>query len=146
MEGDRVVTHDSFAYLRISEGCDNRCAYCAIPGIRGNLRSRPMENILEEAKTLSEMGIREIVIVAQDTTMYGKDLYGKLALPELLEKLGHGVTEIRVTGMYSHTDKYMLVCIIRKKQVGEMMKIIKKYKGTFASFTKVNEVFGRFKQ
>ena len=64
---------------------------------------------------------------------------------ELLEKLKHGVTEIRVTGMYSHTDKYMLVCIIRKKQVGDMMKIIKSYPGTFASFSKVNEVFGRFK-
>ena len=65
---------------------------------------------------------------------------------ELLERLGHGVTEIRVMGMYSHTEKYMLVCIIRKKQVGEMMKIIQQYQGTFASFTKVNEVFGRFKQ
>lgn len=64
---------------------------------------------------------------------------------ELIEKLGHGVTEIRVQGMYSHTEKYMIVCIIRKKQIGEMMKIIKKYPGTFASFTKVNEVFGRFK-
>ena len=64
---------------------------------------------------------------------------------ELIEKLKHGVTEIKVIGMYSHTDKYMLICIIRKKQVGEMMKIIKKYPGTFASFAKVNEVFGRFK-
>ena len=64
---------------------------------------------------------------------------------ELIEKLGHGVTEIRVQGMYSHTDKFMLVCIIRKKQIGEMMKIIKSYQGTFASFAKVNEVFGRFK-
>lgn len=65
---------------------------------------------------------------------------------ELIDKLGHGVTEIRVHGMYSHTDKYMLVCIIRKKQIGEMMKIIKAYPGTFASFAKVNEVFGRFKK
>lgn len=64
---------------------------------------------------------------------------------EIMKKLGHGVTEIRVQGMYSHTDKYMLVCIVRKKQVGEMMKIIKKYKGSFASFSKVNEVFGRFR-
>ena len=64
---------------------------------------------------------------------------------ELIQALGHGVTEIRVQGMYSHTDKYMLVCIIRKKQVGKMMKIIKKYPGTFADFSKVNEVFGRFK-
>ncbi len=65
---------------------------------------------------------------------------------ELMEKLGHGVTEIRVHGMYSHTDKYMLVCIVRKKQIGEMMEIIKRYSGTFASFSKVNEVFGRFKK
>ena len=64
---------------------------------------------------------------------------------ELMQTLKHGVTEIRVQGMYSHTEKFMLVCIIRKKQVGEMMKIIQKYPGTFASFAKVNEVFGRFK-
>ncbi len=64
---------------------------------------------------------------------------------ELIEKLKHGVTEIRVQGMYSHTEKHMVVCIIRKKQVGEMMKIIKRYPNTFASFAKVNEVFGRFK-
>ena len=65
---------------------------------------------------------------------------------ELMERLGHGVTEIRVQGMYSHTEKYMLVCIIRKKQVGEMMKIIQTFPGSFASFAKVNEVFGRFKK
>ena len=65
---------------------------------------------------------------------------------ELIERLKHGVTEIRVLGMYSHEEKYMLVCIIRKKQVGEMMKIIQRYQGTFASFSKVNEVFGRFKK
>ncbi|MBE5740657.1 MAG: YitT family protein [Clostridiales bacterium] len=64
---------------------------------------------------------------------------------ELMEKLGHGVTEIRVQGMYSHTEKHMVVCIIRKKQIGEMMKIIQSYQGTFASFAQVNEVFGRFK-
>ena len=65
---------------------------------------------------------------------------------ELIEKLHHGVTEIKVMGMYSHTEKFMVVCIIRKKQIGEMMKIIKKYPGTFANFSKVNEVFGRFKK
>ena len=65
---------------------------------------------------------------------------------ELVEKLHHGVTEIRVVGMYSHQDKYMIVCIIRKKQIGEMMKILKKYPNTFASFSKVNEVFGRFRK
>ena len=65
---------------------------------------------------------------------------------ELIEKLHHGVTEIRVEGMYSHTEKFMVVCIIRKKQIGEMMKILKKYPGTFANYSKVNEVFGRFKK
>ena len=65
---------------------------------------------------------------------------------ELLGNLGHGVTEIRVVGMYSHTERYMLVCIVRKKQVGETMKIIQRYPGTFASFAKVNEVFGKFKK
>ena len=65
---------------------------------------------------------------------------------EIMEKLGHGVTELRAQGMYSHTEKYMLVCIVRKKSIGGMMKIIQKYPGSFASFGKVNEVFGRFKQ
>ena len=65
---------------------------------------------------------------------------------ELMEKLGRGVTEIRVMGMHSHTEKFMLVCIVRKKQLGEVMKIIKRYPGTFADFSKVNEVFGRFKK
>ncbi len=65
---------------------------------------------------------------------------------ELIEKLHHGVTGVRVEGMYSHTEKFMVVCIIRKKQIGEMMKIIKKHPGTFANYSKVNEVFGRFKK
>ena len=65
---------------------------------------------------------------------------------ELIDKLHHGVTEVRITGMYSHTEKFMVVCIIRKKQIGEMMKIIKKYDGTFANYSKVNEVLGRFKK
>ena len=65
---------------------------------------------------------------------------------ELIEKLHHGVTEVRVEGMYSHTEKFMVVCIIRKKQIGEMMKIIKKYPGSFANYSKVNEVFGRFRK
>lgn len=65
---------------------------------------------------------------------------------ELMQKLGHGVTRVQVMGMYSHTDKYLLICIIRKKQIGDMMKILKNYPGSFASFEKVNEVFGRFKK
>ena len=65
---------------------------------------------------------------------------------ELLTKLKHGVTEINVQGMYSHTDKFMLICIINKRQIGDMMRILKKYPNTFSSFVKVNEVFGNFKR
>lgn len=64
----------------------------------------------------------------------------------LLTELGHGVTEIKVVGIYSHTERYLLVCIIRKKQIGQMMKILQDYKNTFASFSKANEVFGRFRK
>ncbi len=106
LEGDRVVSREYTAYLRISEGCNNRCAYCAIPSIRGKFRSRTMENILKEAKTLSDLGVKEINVVAQDTTLYGIDLYGKQALPELLEKLASdefGFRWIRL--MYAYPDK-----------------------------------------
>lgn len=86
--GDRVVTTPDYtAYLKIAEGCDNRCSYCAIPDIRGAFRSRPMEDVIAEAETLYSLGVKELCIVAQDTTRYGLDLYGKYALAELLEKL-----------------------------------------------------------
>lgn len=88
MEGDRVLAGPSYsAYLKIAEGCDNRCSYCAIPLIRGGFRSRPMENVLEEARMLAARGVTELCVIAQDTTRYGEDLYGRLALPELLTKL-----------------------------------------------------------
>ncbi|MCL1820044.1 MAG: 30S ribosomal protein S12 methylthiotransferase RimO [Oscillospiraceae bacterium] len=75
------------AYLKIAEGCDNHCAYCVIPSIRGSFRSRSMDNIINEAKALAEDGARELTLVAQDTTRYGLDLYGKRVLPELIDKL-----------------------------------------------------------
>ena len=75
------------AYLKIAEGCDNNCAYCVIPSLRGTFRSRSMDNILKEAKSLAENGVRELTLVAQDTTRYGFDLYGKRVLPELIDKL-----------------------------------------------------------
>lgn len=85
---DRVIsTGGETAYLKIAEGCSNRCTYCAIPYIRGPYISRPMEDILEEANRLSKMGIKEIILIAQDTTRYGEDLYGKSKLSELLEKI-----------------------------------------------------------
>ena len=88
IEGSRIIsTPGYYAYLKIAEGCDNRCSYCAIPYIRGPFRSRPMENIIEEARGLSQIGVRELCLIAQDTSRYGLDIYGKYALAELLEKL-----------------------------------------------------------
>lgn len=91
--------------LRIAEGCNNCCAYCVIPQIRGGYRSRPMEKILEEAALLAERGCRELILIAQDVTEYGRDLYGKLKLPELLKKLCliDGIEWIRL--MYCYEDK-----------------------------------------
>ncbi|AGK97460.1 30S ribosomal protein S12 methylthiotransferase RimO [Clostridium pasteurianum] len=86
--GKRIVTTGSFsAYVRISEGCNNSCSYCIIPKIRGKYRSRTMEDIIEECIELSEQGIKEIILVAQDTTRYGLDIYNKKMLPELLRKI-----------------------------------------------------------
>ena len=91
--------------LRIAEGCNNCCAYCVIPQIRGAYRSRPMENIIEEAELLASNGCREIILIAQDVTEYGTDIYGRLMLPELLRKLCRvdGIRWIRL--MYCYEDK-----------------------------------------
>lgn len=86
--GPRVLTTGGhYAYLKIAEGCDKYCTYCAIPYIRGHFRSYPMEDLLTEAKTLVEGGVKELILVAQETTLYGTDLTGKKQLPELLRKL-----------------------------------------------------------
>ena len=90
-----VTTGGHYAYMKIAEGCDKRCSYCIIPKVRGSYRSIPMETLLKEANTLVEQGVKELILVAQETTLYGTDLYGKKSLPELLRKL----SEIR--GLYS---------------------------------------------
>lgn len=103
-EGQRVLTTGNYsAFVRISEGCDNACAYCAIPNIRGKYRSRKMENIIEEAKSLSEHGCKEIILVAQDTTRYGIDLYGEKNLHKLIREISKidGVQWIRVLYCYA---------------------------------------------
>ena len=88
LETERLLTTpEHYAYLKIGEGCNWHCAYCAIPLIRGNHRSVPMEKVLEEAEGLVAVGVKEIIVIAQDTTYYGKDLYGKRMLAELLRKL-----------------------------------------------------------
>lgn len=89
LNGGRILTTPEYtAYLRIADGCSNCCSYCAIPSIRGAFRSRRMEDILDEASRLCEKGVKELVVVAQDTTRYGEDLYGEYKLPELLSELG----------------------------------------------------------
>jgi ribosomal protein S12 methylthiotransferase len=86
--GDRVLTTPEYAaYIKIAEGCDNRCAYCAIPSIRGKFRSRPIEDLIKEAKQLEALGVKELTVVAQDITRYGIDLYGEKKLPALLREL-----------------------------------------------------------
>lgn len=88
LTGERIIsTLPFFSYLKIAEGCSNCCAYCAIPQIRGKFRSVPMEDVLSEARTLAENGVSELVVIAQDTSRYGEDLYGESKLPELLREL-----------------------------------------------------------
>ena len=101
---ERDISTGSYAWLKIGEGCLHRCAFCAIPLIRGSFKSRPMEDILKEAESIAAKGIKEIVLAAQDTTNYGVDLYKKRALSELLQKLSliDGIEIIRV--MYGYMD------------------------------------------
>ena len=97
-----ISTGPSWAYLRIAEGCNNFCAFCAIPYIRGRYRSRAMENVLAEARELAEHGVKELIVIAQDITRYGTDLYGRRCLAELCRKLGEikGVEWIRLHYLY----------------------------------------------
>ena len=104
--GDRIITTGPHtAYLKIAEGCDNRCTYCAIPLIRGRLRSRPIEDIVKEAKDLEAMGVRELNLIAQDTTRYGLDLYGKYALAELVRELTKNTDIPWIRLLYCYPDK-----------------------------------------
>ena len=99
-----VSTPEHMAYLKIGEGCSNHCTYCIIPKLRGKYRSRKIEDIVEEAKTLAAEGVKELVVIAQDTTRYGEDLYGEAKLAELLEELAgiEGIKWIRI--MYSYPE------------------------------------------
>ena len=104
--GDRIITTGPHtAYLKIAEGCDNRCTYCAIPLIRGRLRSRPIEDIVKEARDLEALGVRELNLIAQDTTRYGLDLYGKYALAELVRELTKNTTIPWIRLLYCYPDK-----------------------------------------
>ncbi len=104
--GDRILTTPEYmAYLKIAEGCDNKCAYCAIPSIRGKFRSRTMEDIVAEAKQMEALGVRELCIVAQDITRYGLDLYGSYKLAELLRRITDATSIPWIRLLYCYPDK-----------------------------------------
>ncbi|MBR0413957.1 MAG: 30S ribosomal protein S12 methylthiotransferase RimO [Clostridia bacterium] len=116
--GDRILTTPAhWAYLKIADGCSNCCSYCAIPLIRGAFRSRPMEEIITEAKALCEGGVREIVLIAQDTTRYGEDLCGKPMLAALLEKLCE-IDFARIRIYYCYPDRITdeLIAVMRDNE------------------------------
>lgn len=104
--GERVITTpEHFAYLQIAEGCDNHCTYCVIPSIRGKFRSRPMGELVEEARELAGLGVKELCLIAQDTTRYGEDLYGTYALDSLITEISEieGIEWIRL--LYCYPDR-----------------------------------------
>lgn len=123
--GERVITTpDYFAYVQIAEGCDNRCTYCVIPDIRGKFRSRKMTDILDEVENLAEMGIKEICLVAQDTTRYGEDLYGTYALDSLISSISEieGIEWIRI--LYCYPDRITDGLIEEFKNNDKLVKYI----------------------
>ena len=115
----RIVTAGGYyAYLKIAEGCDKHCTYCIIPKVRGNYRSVPMDTLVEEAKALAKQGIKELILVAQETTLYGVDLYGEKKLPELLTKLCEipGLYWIRILYCYPEEITDELIQVIKNEK------------------------------
>lgn len=118
-ETDRILdTSGGWAYIKIAEGCDNRCAYCVIPELRGKYRSRPLEGIVEEARRLAESGVKELIVIAQDITRFGTDLYGKRALPRLLKELVKidGLCWIRLHYLYPDEIDDELIDLISREE------------------------------
>ena len=112
-----VTTGGHFAYLKIAEGCDKHCTYCIIPKIRGNFRSVPMERLVKEAKELAEQGVKELILVAQETTLYGKDLYGEKSLHVLIKELCKisGIRWIRILYCYPEEITDDLIQVMREE-------------------------------
>ena len=116
-KGRLVTTGGHFAYLKIAEGCDKHCTYCIIPKIRGNFRSVPMEELIDEAKELADQGVKELILVAQETTLYGKDIYGEKSLPRLLKALCkiQGLRWIRILYCYPEEITDELIQVIKEE-------------------------------
>jgi ribosomal protein S12 methylthiotransferase len=118
VRSNRVLTSGTFStYLKIAEGCDKHCTYCIIPQVRGNFRSVPMEDLLREANYLAEQGVKELILVAQETTLYGVDLYGEKSLPKLLSKLCkiEKIEWIRILYCYPEEITDELIEVIKKE-------------------------------
>ena len=117
-----ITTGEDYAYIRVAEGCDNFCTFCAIPYIRGRFRSRKIEDIVLEAKKLADKGIKELIVVAQDTSRYGLDIYGKLMLSDLIHQLSEieGIEWIRFLYTYPENITDELI-----KEVKENDKVCK---------------------
>lgn len=113
-----VTTGGHYAYMKIAEGCDKHCTYCIIPKVRGNYRSIPMESLIKEAEELAEGGVKELILVAQETTLYGVDLYGEKTLPKLLKKLAEvpGIYWIRILYCYPEEITKELIDVIKQEE------------------------------
>ena len=117
-------TPDYLAYVKVAEGCDNYCTYCVIPSVRGNFRSRPEESVIREVENMASQGVKEIMVMAQDTTRYGHDLYGELRLPQLIRKLARieGIEWIRL--MYCYPERFTDELIEVMRQEPKVCKYI----------------------
>ncbi len=157
-ETDRIITTGGYySYLKIAEGCDKRCTYCSIPAIRGSFRSVPMEALLKEAQYLADNGIKELILVAQETTVYGRDIYGEKKLPELLHRLCEikGIEWIRILYCYPEeiTDELIMtiknepkVCNYLDMPIQHASDNILQRMGRRTSNAQLRDIIGRLRQ
>ena len=150
-----VTTGGHFAYLKIAEGCDKHCTYCIIPKIRGNFRSVPMERLIKEAGELAGQGVKELILVAQETTLYGKDLYGEKSLHRLLRELCKisGIRWIRILYCYPEEIDENLIQVMKEKKICHYLDLpiqhanddILKRMGRRTSKKQLEEIIGRLR-
>ncbi|RHQ57594.1 30S ribosomal protein S12 methylthiotransferase RimO [Dorea sp. AF24-7LB] len=152
-----VTTGGHYAYMKIAEGCDKHCTYCIIPKLRGNYRSVPMERLIQEAKDLAEQGVKELILVAQETTLYGKDIYGEKSLHKLLRELCKvdGIRWIRILYCYpEEIDDNLIQVMKEEKKLCHYLDLpiqhandeILKRMGRRTSKVQLEEIIGKLKR
>lgn len=158
VDTDRLVTTGGhYAYMKIAEGCDKHCTYCIIPKLRGNFRSVPMERLVKEAEMLAEQGVKELILVAQETTLYGKDIYGEKSLHKLLRELCKvkGIRWIRILYCYpEEIDDNLIQVMMEEKKICHYLDLpiqhanddILKRMGRRTSKAQLEEIIGRLKR